>query len=77
MNAKEARDIAENKHKTVFREQFDKILNDVKLNCKHGFFEINWYDSLNKDVEQELKKLGYTITKTPDGRNNYDIKISW
>ena len=77
MKAKEAREIAENKIKTEHRECFDKIMEDIKINSKHGYFEFTNFNKMPKSVEEELKQLGYKVERRDAGRNEIDVIISW
>ena len=77
MKASEARQIAENKKRTDFRESFDKVINEIKIHSSLGQFETYYFNRLPKDVEEELNRLGYKVTRKGDNRNGEDILIKW
>ena len=77
MKASEARLIAENKNRSEHRECFDKIMNEVKILSKNGYFEYTYFQKFPKSVEEELIELGYKIERKKSNYNELDTIISW
>lgn len=77
MTASEAREIAQLTNFSKYFTQYDKIIDQVKNYAKGGFFEIAYYEEILPSVKEKLLEDGFIVTKTPDGRNGFDIKISW
>lgn len=77
MKASEARNIAQSKIDNDHYNQYDKLITEIKHYAKGGFFEINVYEEILPSVSRVLAEDGYKINRTSDGRNGFDIKISW
>lgn len=77
MKASDARAMAESKNITDLRKGLDHVLGEIKIQVNIGKFEFLYFNDLSKEVERELKKLGYKIERRDAGRNEIDIYISW
>jgi len=77
MKASEARLIAENKHRTAFRESFDKVMQTITHTAKGGKFEVWYFENLSPEVQVALEVLGYSIKRRVDNGNMEDIIITW
>lgn len=77
MTAQEARQIAENKVRSDFRESLDNALLEIKRQSSLGKYEVLYFGKLTEGVEIELKKLGYVIERKRGGFNETDLYIKW
>jgi hypothetical protein len=77
MKASEAKQTALGQQLNEFWKYCDKVMDEIKHYAGNGKTIMNYYHPLPKSVEDHLKELGYVVIKTSDGRNGFDITISW
>lgn len=77
MTANEAREIAILTNHNNYFIQYHKIMDEIKHYAKGGFFEIAYYEQIIPSVKEKLIEDGFIVTKIPDRRNGFDLKISW
>lgn len=77
MTALEARTLAYKMRFMNSSRQYQEIKGIIEIKAKQEQFSTNYYGDLSDEVQTILESEGYKIQKTLDGRNGYDITISW
>lgn len=77
MKATEAREIAEGRNKRYFRENYEKVLSEIKTASIVGKLEIDFYSHLPESVIERLKEDGFKVNLYQSGYNETSLKIKW
>lgn len=77
MNAKEARELAENKNSLDFEKQSKDIFDLISKEAKNGGFHVWIYEPLIGGIREALVDEGYTVGKSTDDRDGINTQINW
>lgn len=77
MNAREAREIADEANRVEAATQYSKIKADIGRAAKDMKYSITWFDHIRDDVKAKLKLEGFTIGDEKSYRNEEQVTITW
>ena len=77
MKAKEARELALSVESGRNKEQYNFILNEIRLKTGVGEFKYRYYKAILPGVKTQLESDGYTVMVYDDQREGFTITISW
>ena len=76
MKASEAIKLTELANSAEHNPQYKKIIKKIKSAAKKGYYNVWYYDYINDDVTNLLKKNGFEMD-VDNTRNRISINITW
>lgn len=76
LTAAAASDIATDIHVIKVFKQIKKVMRDITYRAKHGYFNIKFIN-MDKEVEQYLESIGYSIRSYYDIDDDYITVVRW
>lgn len=78
MNAKEARQIAEEKRVESFNDQFNDVMGLIEKAAQKGHTNLAIQKiNLDEEFKEYLQEKGYKVVYQQCGMNEYETVISW
>jgi len=74
--ARDAHQMSIDNNEQVYKKQMEYLIEHIQAAINKGNFSIDYYDDLNANVIDTLKKYGYTIHTYPLHDDDY-YEISW
>lgn len=77
MHANQAREIADNTKQELYREEFDRIMNDIKLRSSEGLYFVTYEnENFSSSTLNIFRAMGYNIIHGHQHNDEY-TEINW